>query len=187
MLTQLTRNWWVVALRGVVAILFGVLALVWPSLTLGILVLFFGSYMFVDGVFAIITAFTNRTGHESWWILLIEGLMGIGAGIITFLRPGLASFALLFIIAFWAITTGVLEIVAAIQLRKEIQGEWMLALGGVISFVLGILLLLFPAAGVLTVVWMIGWYAILFGAMLLSLGWRLHQYGTHHKATAIAI
>ena len=185
MLTQLTRNWWAVALRGVVAILFGVLALVWPSLTLGILVLFFGAYMFVDGVFAIIAAFTNRAGHDSWWILLIEGLMGIGAGIITFLRPGLASFALLFIIAFWAITTGVLEIVAAIRLRKEIQGEWLLALSGVISFVLGILLLLFPAAGILTVVWMIGWYAILFGAILLSLGWRLHQYATQHKATAM--
>jgi uncharacterized membrane protein HdeD (DUF308 family) len=187
MLTQLTRNWWVVALRGGVAIIFGVLALVWPSLTLGILVLFFGAYMFVDGVFAIIAAFTNRVGHDSWWILLIEGLMGIGAGIITFLSPDLASFVLLFIIAFWAITTGVLEIIAAIRLRKEIQGEWMLALSGVMSFVLGTLLLLFPAAGALTVVWMIGWYAILFGTMLLSLGWRLRQYGAQNKATAIAI
>ncbi|MBK8616399.1 MAG: HdeD family acid-resistance protein [Anaerolineales bacterium] len=186
MLTQLTRNWWVVALRGVVAILYGVLALVWPRLTIEILVLFFGAYMFVDGVFAIIAAFTNRSGYDRWWVLLLEGLVGIALGSITFLRPGLTAFALLYLIAFWAMMTGVLEIVAAIRLRKEIQGEWMLALSGVISFILGILLLLFPAAGVLTVAWMIGWYAILFGAMLLGLGWRLHQYDTHHKVTAPA-
>ncbi len=184
MLTQLTRNWWAVALRGGVAILYGVLALVWPRATIEILVLFFGAYMFVDGVFAIFAAFTNRAGHDSWWVLLLEGLAGIAVGSITFLRPGLTAFALLYVIAFWAMVTGVLEIVAAIRLRKEIQGEWMLALSGVISFVLGILLLLFPAAGVLTVAWMIGWYAILFGAMLLGLGWRLHQHGTHQKVTA---
>jgi len=187
MLAQLTRNWWAVALRGAFAILYGVLALVWPRFTIEILVLFFGAYMFIDGVFAIIAAFTNRTGHDSWWVLLLEGLAGIAVGSITFLRPGLTAFALLYIIAFWAIMTGVLEVIAAIRLRKEIQGEWMLALSGVISFALGVLLLIFPAAGVLTIAWMIGWYAIFFGTMLLGLGWRLRQHGAHHKVTATVI
>jgi uncharacterized membrane protein HdeD (DUF308 family) len=178
MLTQLTRNWWAVALRGVVGILFGVIALVWPGLTLEILVLFFGAYALVDGVFAIIAAFTNRAGHDRWWVLLLEGLVGIAVGIITFLRPGLVTLVLLYVIAFWAIVTGVLEIVSAIRLRTEIQGEWMLALGGIASLVLGVLLLLFPAPGALTVAWLIGVYAIIFGAMLLGLGLRLRKLGT---------
>jgi uncharacterized membrane protein HdeD (DUF308 family) len=181
MLTQLTRNWWAVALRGVVALLYGVLALVWPGLTLEILVLFFGAYALVDGVFAIIAALTNRAGPDRWWVLLLEGLVGIAAGIITFLRPGLTTLVLLYVIAFWAIVTGVLEIVAAIRLRKEIQGEWMLALSGIASLALGVLLLLFPATGALTVAWLIGIYAILFGVMLLSLGLRLRKHDTHRK------
>jgi uncharacterized membrane protein HdeD (DUF308 family) len=179
MLTQLARNWWVVALRGVVAILYGLFALVWPGLTLEILVLFFGAYMLVDGVFAIFAAFTNRAGHDRWWVLLLEGLVGIAAGIITFSNPGLATLALLYVISFWAIVTGVLEIVAAIRLRKEIQGEWLLALSGIVSLVLGILLIVFPAAGVLTIAWIIGAYAILFGAMLLSLSLRLRRRKPH--------
>ncbi len=186
MLTQLTRNWWVVALRGVVAILFGVLALVWPGLTLEILVLFFGAYALVDGAFAIVAVATNRAGHDTWWVLLLEGLVGIAAGIITLLRPGLATLVLLYVISFWAIVTGVLEIVAAIRLRKEIQGEWLLALSGIVSLVFGVLLLLFPAAGALTVGWLIGVYAIVFGAMLLSLGLRLRKHGMHHKGAATA-
>ena len=186
MLTQLTRNWWAVALRGVFAILYGVLALVWPGLTLEILVLFFGAYMLVDGVFVIIAAFTNRAGHDSWWVLLLEGLLGIVAGLITFFNPGLATLVLVFVISFWAIVTGVLEIVAAIRLRKEIQGEWLLALSGVLSLALGVLLLIFPAAGALTVAWIIGWYAILFGAMLLGLGLRLRKHGAHHTGTVAA-
>jgi uncharacterized membrane protein HdeD (DUF308 family) len=186
MLTQLTRNWWAVALRGLVAILYGVVALVWPGLTLEILVLFFGAYMLLDGVFAIIAAFTHRAGHDSWWVLLLEGLLGIAAGIITVLRPGLATLVLIYIISFWAIVTGVLEIVAAIRLRKEIQGEWLLALSGIVSLVLGVVLLLNPAAGALTVAWLIGVYAILFGAMLLSLGLRLRKHGMHHNGAATA-
>ena len=186
MLTQLTRNWWAVALRGVVAIFYGVIALVWPGLTLEILVLLFGAYALVDGVFAIIASFTHRTGHDRWWVLFLEGLVGIAAGIITVLRPGLATLVLLFVISFWAIVTGVLEIVAAIRLRKEIQGEWMLALGGIASLVFGVLLLLFPAAGALTVAWLIGAYAIIFGAMLLGLGLRLRKRGMLHDGVGPA-
>jgi uncharacterized membrane protein HdeD (DUF308 family) len=176
MLTHLTHNWWAVTLRGVIAILFGLIALVWPGLTLEILILFFGAYALVDGVFAIIAAFTHRAGYERWWVLLLEGLVGIAAGIVTLLFPGLATLVLLYVIAFWALLTGILEIVAAVRLREEIEGEWLLILSGIASLVLGILLLLFPSAGELTVIWLIGVYAILFGAMMLGLGLRLRKH-----------
>jgi uncharacterized membrane protein HdeD (DUF308 family) len=181
MLTHLTRNWWVVALRGLFAIVFGLFALVWPRLTLEVLVLFIGAYALVDGVFAVIAAFTNRAGHDSWWVLLLEGLVGIAAGIVILLQPGLATLVLLYVIAFWAIVTGVLEVVAAIQLRKEIPGEWLLALSGLASLILGALLLIFPAAGAVAVAWVIGVYAILFGVFLFSLSLRLRQLGQLHK------
>ncbi|MGD0750941.1 MAG: HdeD family acid-resistance protein [Anaerolineales bacterium] len=177
MLAQFKRNWWVVLLRGAVAILFGALALVWPGLTLEILVLFFGAYVLVDGIFAIIAAFTHRAGHDRWWVLLLEGLVGIAAGVITFIIPGAATLALLYLIALWAIVTGLLEIVAALGLRKEIQGEWLLAISGIVSLILGVLLLIFPSAGEVTIIWLIGVYAILFGAVLLGLGLRLRRLG----------
>jgi len=177
MLAQWTRNWWAMVLRGVFAILFGVLALVWPGLTIEVLVLFLGAYMLVDGVFAILGAFTNRGGHQRWWVLLLEGLVGIAAGIITFLAPLLATIVLIYVIAFWAIVTGILEIAAAIQLRAEIQGEWLLALGGIASLALGMLFLLFPAPGALTIALLIGVYAIIFGLLLLGLGLRLRKHG----------
>ena len=109
-------------------------------------------------------------------MLLLEGLIGIAAGIIVVLRPSVATLVLSYVISFWAIVAGVLEIVSAIRLRKEIQGEWMLALSGILSLILGVVLLVFPAAGALTVAWLIGWYAILFGATLLSLGLRLRKH-----------
>jgi len=109
-------------------------------------------------------------------VLLLEGLIGIAAGIIVVLRPSVATLVLSYVISFWAIVAGVLEIVSAIRLRKEIQGEWMLALSGILSLILGVVLLVFPAAGALTVAWLIGWYAILFGATLLSLGLRLRKH-----------
>jgi len=180
MLTQLTRNWWAVVLRGVVAILFGLVALTLPGLTLEILVIFFGAYLLVDGVFTIVAAFTNRTG-QSWWVLLLEGLVDIAAGIVAFFSPRMATIVLVYIIAFWAIMTGFLEIGAAIQLRKEIKGELLLAFSGIVSIVLGILLLIFPVAGAVTVAWLIGGYAILFGVMLLSLGLRLRKEGKTKK------
>jgi uncharacterized membrane protein HdeD (DUF308 family) len=186
MLTQLSRNWWVVVLRGIIAILYGIIAFVWPGLTLEVLVLFFGAYAFVDGIFAIVAAFTNRTGHQRWWLLLLEGLVGIAAGVITFLNPGLAMFMLLYIISFWAILTGVLEIFAAIRLREEIDGEWKLALGGILSIVFGILLQFFPVAGSLVIIWMIGLYSILFGLLLVTLGLNLRQHhpSIHHQGMA---
>src|SRR5271169_138844 len=119
MLGQLTRNWWIVALRGVVAVLFGVFALVWPRSTLDLLVLLIGAYALVDGVFAIVAGFSNRAGHDRWWVLWLEGLVGIAAGVVIVLRPGLATLLLLDVVALWAIVTGVLELVAAVGLRRE--------------------------------------------------------------------
>jgi uncharacterized membrane protein HdeD (DUF308 family) len=177
MLRQWSSNWWAVALRGVAGILFGVIAMVWPGLTIEVLVMCFGAYALVDGVFATIAAFANHAGHDRWWVLLLEGLLGIAAGIITFFRPGLATLALLYVISFWAIVTGLLEIIAAMRLREEIEGEWMLALAGIASVALGVLLLVFPEAGALTIAWMMGAYAVLFGAMLLVLGLRVRKLG----------
>ena len=176
MLDALTQRWWVVALRGVAAVIFGILALVWPGITLGALVLLFGAYALVDGVCALWTAATGgpaASGRRPW--LVLEGVAGVAAGIVTFVWPGITALALLAVIAAWALVTGVLEIVAAIRLRREIEGEWLMVLSGVLSVVFGILLFINPAAGALAVTWLIGAYAIVFGAVLLGLAMRLYR------------
>lgn len=133
MLSMLVRNWWALALRGVFAILFGVMALVWPGLTLATLILLFGAYALVDGIFAVVNGIRSYGERERWWVTLLEGIAGILIGIVTFLWPDLTALTLLTIIGVWAIFTGVTEIVGAIQLRKVIEGEWMYILGGIAS------------------------------------------------------
>lgn len=176
MLTQLSRNWWAIALRGVFAIIFGILAFIWPGVTLTVLVLFFGAYALVDGLFAIVAALMNRAGERRGWVLL-EGLVGIGAGVLTFVWPDVTALFLLYLIAAWGIITGALEILAAIELRREITNEWMLILGGIASVVFGILLILFPGAGALSLIWLIAAYAIVFGVLLVGLSLRLRSWG----------
>lgn len=173
MVGMLARNWWVVALRGVAAVIFGVLALVWPGVTLQVLVLLFGAYAVVDGIFAAVTAVATREHHEHWWVMLLEGLAGIIVGLLTFFWPGVTALVLLYFIAAWALVTGALEIVAAIELRRFISGEWMLILGGMASIVFGVFIAAFPAAGALSVILLIGVYAIVFGILLLVLAFRL--------------
>ena len=173
MLDVLARNWWALALRGVVAILFGLAALVWPGLTLTALVLLFGADALVDGVFAVVAAIARAGRERHWWALLLEGLLGIAAGVVTLAWPGITGLVLLLFIAAWAIITGVVEIVAAIRLRREIEGEFLLGLGGALSVLFGLLLIVRPGAGALAVAWLIGIYAILFGALLLALAVRL--------------
>jgi uncharacterized membrane protein HdeD (DUF308 family) len=165
----LARYWWVVALRGLLAVVFGLAAFLWPGITLVSLVLLFGAYALVDGIFAIISAFRTR----EWWPLLLEGVIGIVAGAMTFVWPGITAIALLYLIAAWAIITGILEIVAAIQLRKVITNEWLLVLGGVVSVILGVVMVVAPGAGALGLVWAIGAYALVFGVTLIALGFRL--------------
>jgi uncharacterized membrane protein HdeD (DUF308 family) len=178
----LSRNWWVLLLRGVVAILFGAMTYLQPGISIASLVLLFGAYSMADGILGAYTAIAGRKEREHWWVLLLEGFVGIGIGILTLFAPGVTALALLFYIAVWAISTGLLEIVAAVRLRKEIEGEWLLVLGGLASVVFGVLLLANPGAGALTVVWLIGAYAIAFGVVLCLLAFKARSFGKNLAA-----
>jgi uncharacterized membrane protein HdeD (DUF308 family) len=172
-----SQFWWTLVLRGTVAILFGVLTFLWPGVTLSMLVLLFGAYALVDGIVAIVVGIREYGDRERWWATLLSGIVSAGAGIVTFVMPGLTALALLTLIAFWAILRGVLEIAAAIRLRHEIEGELLLGLGGALSVAFGVLMLLFPGAGALAVVWWIAAFAVIYGAMMVSLGFRLRGLG----------
>lgn len=175
MMRVLARNWWAVVLRGVLALAFGFIAFFTPDITLSALVLLFAAYAFVDGVFALIAGIRAAARHERWGALVLEGVAGIAAGVLTVAWPGMTALILLYLIAMWAIITGVFEIAAAIRLRREITSEWMLGLGGLASLVFGVLLVLAPGAGAVAVIWIIGAYALLFGVLLVGLGLRLRQ------------
>ncbi|MBV8637924.1 MAG: HdeD family acid-resistance protein [Candidatus Eremiobacteraeota bacterium] len=182
MLHALARNWWAVLIRGIAAIIFGILAFAWPGATGAALVLLFGAYAFVDGIFAIVAAIRAAQAHERWGAFVIEGIIGLIIAAITFFEPRLTAFALYITIAAWAILTGIFELVAAVRLRKEIQNEWLLILGGVASLVFGILMIVYPLAGILTVIWLIGAYAIVFGVMMIGLALRLRPFAKHEPA-----
>jgi uncharacterized membrane protein HdeD (DUF308 family) len=168
----LSRNWWAVALRGVCGILFGTLTFLAPGISLAALVLFYGAWALADGVLAITSALRRRT-EERWWVLVLKGSLGIAAGAVTLFWPGITALALLYVIASWALVAGVLEVAAAIRLRRMIAGEWLLALSGVLSIGLGVVLMLFPGTGALAVVLWIGAYALVSGALLVALALRL--------------
>ena len=174
MINTLAHNWWTLVLRGLAAILFGILAYVLPDITFTVLVLLFGAYALWDGVFALIGAV--RAQGERRWFLILEGLVGVAAGLVTFFWPGAATLAILTIIAAWAIVTGIFEVIGAIRLRKEIEGEWFLLLSGLLSVLFGIALVIWPVAGLVAVTWMIGAYAIIFGILLMVLGFRLRNW-----------
>jgi uncharacterized membrane protein HdeD (DUF308 family) len=181
-LDTLYRNWWVVLLRGVAGIAFGILTFMAPAISLAVLVLLWGAYALVDGVLALLTAIRRRGQIDRWWLLLLEGIVGIAAGVLTLAWPGITAIALLYVIAAWALLTGAIEIAAAIRLRKVITNEWLLAFSGIASLGLGILLVLFPGPGALAVVLWIGAYALVFGALLVALGLRLRSLGRPHTA-----
>ena len=179
----LARNWGWVVLRGIIALLFGLLTLSRPGITLAALILFFGAYAFADGVFTVISAIANRHGQPHWVWVLFGGLCGIAAGIITFAMPHLTAIVLLYFIAFWAILTGISEIAAAVRLRKLITDEWLLGLVGALSVLFGIYLIASPRGGALAVALWIGLYATLLGIGLLILGFRLRSWGKSHGPT----
>jgi uncharacterized membrane protein HdeD (DUF308 family) len=168
-----TSSWWALVLRGILAILFGVLAFAWPAITLTALVFLFGAYALVDGAFSIIAGIKSHGEFKRWWLLLIQGILSVAAGVFAFVVPEMTALILLILIASWAIVSGAFQIGAAIQLRKHIKGEWLLALGGVASILFGAILLFNPAAGALAVLWIIGAYAVVFGVLLVALGFKL--------------
>src|SRR5262249_2276884 len=167
----LVRNWWALALRGALAVLFGVAAFVLPGLTVAFLIALFGVYAFIDGVLAIVAGVKAAEHHERFGSLLLRGIAGMAVGVVAFILPGATAFILTLMIGAWAIVTGLLEIVAAVRLHRA-HGEWLLIVNGVLSVVFGLLLVVVPALGMLTLVWIVGSYAIVFGVVMLMLAFR---------------
>jgi uncharacterized membrane protein HdeD (DUF308 family) len=182
----LAHNWWLLALRGLAAVIFGVMAFILPGITLFSLVILFGVFALVNGVLSLALAAKAPKGYPRFGSLILGGILGIIAGIVTCFWPGLTALGLLIMIAGWAIVTGVLEIVAAIKLRKEIDHEWLLVIAGILSVAFGVLLALMPGPGALVLVWWIGAYAIVFGILMLVLAFKLRRMGKEHLTPAAA-
>lgn len=173
----LSRTWWVLLLRGLFAIAFGVAAWVMPEVSVAVLLILFGAYVLVDGVLGVWTAVSGRKQRDHWWALLVWGLLGVAVGVLTLMNPALTAIALMFYIAIWAIATGVLQIVLAVRLRKEIKGEWLLVLGGLLSVVLGGFLMAQPMMGAIALLWVIATYAIIFGVVFVILAFKARSFG----------
>lgn len=174
---SIIRNWWLVALRGVVALIFGVLTTFRPGVTLAALILLFGAYAIVNGIFTVVVAIAHHRGEPHWVSLLVSGVLSVALGIVAFVMPRLTALSLLYIIAAWAIVTGVSEVATAIRLRRVITGEWLLVIAGVLSVLFGVFLVLFPGAGALAVTLWIGTYAVMLGILLIALAFRLRSWG----------
>lgn len=183
MLDVLSRNWWTFAVRGIAAVIFGIVALAMPGIALLVLVFLFGAYALVDGVFALIAAVREAEAHNRWAHLLFVGIFGILVGAITFFYWQITAFALLYLIAAWAVVTGILELVGAFELRRHLPGDLWWVLAGLASIAFGIVLILRPLSGALAVVWIIGIYAIVFGGFLIALAFKLR--GLKRPAAAV--
>ena len=183
MWNDLSRNWGWIVVRGIAAVIFGVLALVLPGITLAALVLLWGAYALADGMIALIAAFRIRDRGKPFWALVMVGILGIAAGILTFIWPGMTAIVLLAFIAAWSLVMGIFQIIAAVRLRKSIEKEWLLGLSGLLSVIFGVLMLINPGAGALAVVWVIGAYAIVFGVLLIAMGFKVRS-DTHHPSLA---
>jgi uncharacterized membrane protein HdeD (DUF308 family) len=182
MLVMFARKWWVLALQGVLSLIFGLLVVALPLLTLQTLILLFGGYVLVNGVLSVIEGITAY-GRERWWLSVVQGIMSIFIGIFTFANPGATALVLLFTIAAWAFVTGIFEIVAAIQLRRFIEGEWLMILSGIASIAFAVILFLFPGEGALALTWLIGVYAIAYGILLVIIGLRLRAFSREIENT----
>ena len=179
------RNWWLVVLRGVLAILFGLTAFVWPDITWVVLVFMLGIYTSVDGLVAIGTGLSRAKESPRWWAFFLKGLINIGAAILALIWPQLVGLIMVFVIAGGVVLTGILEIIAAIRLRHEINNEWLLALGGIVSIALGIFLFLRPVAGGIAIIWTVAAYAVIFGVLLIALGFRLRSQNVPDSRQAL--
>jgi uncharacterized membrane protein HdeD (DUF308 family) len=183
MFAQMTSRWWSVALRGVATVVFGLLALAWPGITLGALVIVVGAYALVDGIFNAVAAVGATQDDGRWWALLLESLLSVGFGVVALVWTGLTALARISLIAARSLVTGFLEIAAAIRSRQEIEGEWLLALGGVASVAFGRFAMVFPGDGAFALIWLIGTYAVFFGMLLIALSFRLRA---HHDRDPLA-
>lgn len=184
---SIAKNWWVLVLRGLLGIGFGVIAFVWPGITLASLVILFAAYALVDGVMAMVAAVRALESHNRWGSLLIEGIAGIAAGVITMAWPAITAIWLIYLIAAWAIVTGIFEIFAAVRLRRHIAGEWLLALTGIASLIFGVLIMIAPLAGALVIAIWIGAYAFIFGVLLIALGLRLRNWAHGHHGPSVIV
>lgn len=181
-----TGHWWALGLRGVIAILFGLAALLRPGLALEALILLFGAYALVDGVFSVVGVFGGTRSGTPRWVLLVEGVAGILAGLVAFLLPGLTALALLYLIAAWAVVTGVFEIATALRLRREIRGEWAMIAGGALSVLFGLVLAVLPGVGILSLIWLIGVYAVAFGILLLVAAYRVRAHDGGERPSRVS-
>lgn len=166
--------------RGIVGVFIGLLAVVWPGITLAVLVGIFAMYAMLDGVTNLVLGLTRTPTHGRSWAQAVQGVVGIAAGVLTFIWPVVTAFALVLFIGAWAVVTGIFEIAAAIRLRRIITGEWLLALSGVMSVLFGVLVLLFPGAGAVGIAWVLGVYAAAAGFVLITLGVRLRSHALVH-------
>jgi uncharacterized membrane protein HdeD (DUF308 family) len=178
MIETLKRHWWVPVIRGIAAIVFGIIAFAYPGLTIATLVLFFGAWVLIDGIFRIVGAIGHRASDPDWGWQLVIGILGIVVGLLTFHAPQITALALVIYIAAWALMIGATEIAFAIKLRREIKGEWFLILMGLASIIFAGLLLWNPVAGAAAVVWLIAWYAIILGVLAIFFGFRLRSLRT---------
>lgn len=182
----LARNWWTWLIRGIVAIIFGILAFLWPGATILAIGILFGAYALVDGIFAVVAAVRAAETQQRWWPFAVEGIVGILIAAITFYDIRITLLALYFTIAAWAFLTGIFEIVAAVQLRKHIANEFWLILGGIASILFGVLMIWFPMAGILAIIWLIAAYAIVFGVIMIAFSLRLRSHAQPPAAPAPA-
>jgi uncharacterized membrane protein HdeD (DUF308 family) len=178
MVQLLARNWWTFVLRGILAIVFGILAFIWPTITALALVYLFAIFAFVEGIWAFVGAFSWGLSGSQRFLMIVMGLLGLAVGVGAVLYPGITALTIVIFVAWWAIITGVMQFVVAFEMRKVIENEWLLVLSGLLSIVFGILLLWRPLAGILTLTWLFGFYAILFGIFMLSLGFRVKSVGS---------
>ncbi|WP_193162494.1 HdeD family acid-resistance protein [Microbulbifer hainanensis] len=174
-LQVLSENWWLLLLRGICAVAFGILAFIWPGLSLLTLVILFGIYALLDGFFALIAAVLGRHKATPVWWLIIGGLVSVAAGIVTFIYPQITALVLVIFIGSWALVRGIFEIIGAVRLRKEIDKEWLLVAIGLLSVLFGLAVLFNPGAGALALVWLIGAYAIALGLSMIWLALRLRK------------
>ena len=176
MIEALASRWWIFLVRGIAAILFGVVAIAWPGISLVALTMLFGAFAFVDGVMAFGFAFTGAGGSR-WWALVIEGLVGLGVAFFVLSQPGLSAVSLVYAVAVWAVFTGVIEIIAGVQFRDFLPNDWTYVLAGALSIVFGVLVMRNPIAGGLAIMWIIAFYSILFGLMEVFLSRRIKRLG----------